>query len=145
MKNILVPLDFSDISEHVLDVAGGLAKPLNAKLWLVHVAAPEPDFVGFDVGPESVREGRADELRKEHVDLQSLTTDLLKRSIQSEALLVQGPTADTLIAMIARLNADMVVMGSHGRGALYKTFVGSISEQLLTKSKVPVVIVPKKN
>ncbi len=145
MKNILVPLDLSAISGRVLDVATELAQRMNVKLWLVHVAAPEPDFVGFDVGPGSVREIRADELRKEHVDLQRLASDLVNRSIQCEALLVQGPTSDTLLSMITRLNADMVVMGSHGHGALYKTFVGSISEQVLSKSPVPVVIVPNKD
>ena len=145
MKNILVPLDLSAISERVLDVATEFAQRMNVKLWLVHVAAPEPDFVGFDVGPDSVREIRADELRKEHVDLQRSAADLRTRSIQCEALLVQGPTCDTILSMITKLEADMVVMGSHGHSALYKTFVGSISEQVLAKSPVPVVIVPKLN
>ena len=80
---------------------------MNVKLWLVHVAAPEPDFVGFDVGPGSVREMRADELRKEHVDLQRSAADIRTRSIECEALLVQGPTSDTIIAMITKLKADM--------------------------------------
>lgn len=145
MKNILVPLDLSAISGRVLDVATEISKRMNVKLWLVHVAAPEPDFVGFDVGPESVREIRADELRKEHVDLQRSAADLRDRSIQCEALLVQGPTSETILSMITKLKADMVIMGSHGHGALYKTFVGSISEQVLSKSPVPVVIVPKQN
>jgi hypothetical protein len=63
MKNILVPIDFSEVQERVLAFVDGFAKPLGSKVWLVHVAAPDPDFVGFKVGPEYVREHRADILR----------------------------------------------------------------------------------
>ena len=44
-----------------------------------------------------------------------------------------------------KLDIDLVVMGSHGHGGLYKAFVGSVSEQLLHESEVPVLIVPDKN
>ena len=59
--------------------------------------------------------------------------------------MIQGPTTETLLAEIDKLDIDVVVMGSHGRGGLYKAFVGSVSEQLLHESEVPVLIVPDKN
>lgn len=142
MKNILVPLDLSPVGARVVHIAASLAQPLGAKLWLVHVAAPDPDFVGFKAGPHYVREQRADVLRKEHVELQVIADGLRNRGIDSEALLVQGPTTETLLDEAERLRADLIVMGSHGRGALYKAFVGSTSEQVLAQSKVPVLVVP---
>jgi nucleotide-binding universal stress UspA family protein len=142
MKNILVPLDLSPSGDRVVHTAAELAGPLGAKLWLVHVAAPDPDFVGFKAGPHYVREQRADVLRKEHVELQAMADRLRLKGITAEALLVQGPTTETLLDEAERLKADLIVMGSHGRGALYKAFVGSTSEQVLAGSKVPVLVVP---
>lgn len=142
MKNILVPIDLSNATHQVLAVAVTLAGPLGSKLWLVHVAAPDPDFVGFKTGPQYVREHRAEILRKEHVDLQDMAASLEKQGLQAEALLVQGPTAETLLDEVERLKADLIIMGSHGRSGLFKAFLGSVSEQVLRDSKVPVLIVP---
>jgi nucleotide-binding universal stress UspA family protein len=145
MKNILVPIDFSDASKDALAVASTWSAPWKAKLWLVHVTAPDPDFVGFRTGPTYVREHRADVLRQEHADLQHMAQELKDQGLDAEALLIQGPTTETLLAEIDKLDIDLVVMGSHGRGGLYKAFVGSVSEQVLHMSEVPVLIVPDKN
>jgi nucleotide-binding universal stress UspA family protein len=60
----------------------------------------------------------------------------------AEALLIQGPTTESILEQAKRIEADVIVMGSHGRGALYKAFVGSVSEQVLEQSPIPVLIVP---
>ena len=41
-------------------------RKFGSKIWLVHIAAPDPDFVGYEVGPQYIRDHRADELKKEH-------------------------------------------------------------------------------
>jgi len=142
MKNILAPIDLSPATRPVLDLASVLARNSGAKLWLTHVAAPDPDFVGFKVGPTYVREQRADILREEHAEIQALAAGLKEQGVDAEALLVQGPTTDTIMELATKLKADLIVMGSHGRGALFRAFVGSVSEQVLRESKVPVTIVP---
>ncbi len=142
MKNILVPIDFSAEAQRVIDIAASIAKAFNAKIWLVHVAAPDPDFVGFDTGPTYVREHRAEILREEHSEIQALSEALKNAGHSAEGLLVQGPTTETLLEEVDRLKADLIVMGSHGRTGLFKAFVGSVSEQVLRDSRVPVLIVP---
>jgi nucleotide-binding universal stress UspA family protein len=142
MKNILVPIDLSPISARAIAFAERIAIGMGAKVWLVHVAAPDPDFVGFDAGPRYVRDNRAEELKKEHVEIQDLAETVRKRGGDAEALLVQGPTSATIIEEASRLEADLIVMGSHGHGALYKTFMGSVSQQVLADSTVPVLIIP---
>lgn len=142
MKNILVPIDFSAVQQNLVSVASALAGPLNAKLWLVHVAAPDPDFVGFRVGPEYVREQRADILRQEHKEIQAMAASLKASALDAEALLVQGPTTDTILEVAQNVSADLIVIGSHGRSALFRAFVGSVSEQVLKDSKIPVLVVP---
>ncbi len=142
MKNIVAAVDFSPVSEQVLRHAQALAKGLGGKVWLIHAAAPDPDFVGFKTGPQYIRDHRAEQLRKEHADLQGMAAGLRDAGIEAEALLVQGPTAETILAEAARLNADMIAIGSHGRGALYRALVGSVCEQVMRESAVPLLIVP---
>ena len=62
--------------------------------------------------------------------------------LDAEALLVQGPTTATILDEARRLNADIIVMGSHGHSALYKAFVGSVCEQVLAESTIPILVVP---
>ncbi len=70
MKNVLVPVDFCEITDPVIATARALAQGFSAKLWLVHIASPDPDFVGYQVGPQSVRDQVAAHLREEHRHLQ---------------------------------------------------------------------------
>ena len=71
MKNILVTIDLEDHAEQLIGHAAEWAKAFGAKVWLMHVAAPDPDFVGYEVGPQYIRDGRAEELREEHRMLQA--------------------------------------------------------------------------
>lgn len=73
MKNILVTIDFEEKGQVLIEKAAELAEKFNAKLWLVHVAAPDPDFIGYDVGPQYVRDVLAKDLRNEHKLLQGFT------------------------------------------------------------------------
>jgi nucleotide-binding universal stress UspA family protein len=55
---------------------------------------------------------------------------------------VQGATVETILKEALKLDVDMIVAGSHGRGAMYQLLVGSVSEGVLHKSKCPVIVVP---
>jgi nucleotide-binding universal stress UspA family protein len=58
------------------------------------------------------------------------------------ALMIQGPVVDTVIAEAERLEADMLVVGSHGYGAVYDLLVGSMSRGILKHAEIPVLVVP---
>ncbi len=142
MKRIIAAVDFSPVSNAVVVRATAIARAFSAKLYLLHVAAPDPDFVGYEPGPRSVRTTRAGELRAEHRDLQQWASDLRDRGLDAEALLVQGPTVETLLERAQHLDADLIVLGSHGHGAVYRALVGSVSEGVLRHGVCPVLIVP---
>ncbi len=142
MKRIIAAVDFSPVSDAVVVRAVSIARAFSAHLYLVHVAAPDPDFVGLDAGPRSVRSTRAGELRAEHRDLQQWASDLRDQGLEAEALLVQGPTVETLVERAEHLEADLIVLGSHGHGAVYRALVGSVSEGVLRTGVCPVLIVP---
>jgi nucleotide-binding universal stress UspA family protein len=142
MKNILVTLDFKENEQRLLDKAAQLAKPFNSKLWLLHIAAPDPDFVTYDVGPQYIRDSRASELREEHKKLQNYAEELKKDGIDAEGLLVQGATIEMILAESKKLAIDLIVSGHTEHGFFYNAFVGSVSAELIKQSKIPVLTVP---
>ena len=129
MENILVAIDFSDVSQKVVEQGMLLACAFDCKLWLIHIAAPDPDFVGYTTGPQFRRDLRAETLRDEHKYLQDKADELRKQNIDVTTLLIQGETVKTILKEAKKLNADTIVVGSHGHGALYKTLMGSVSER----------------
>ena len=139
---LLVAVDFSETTELVLRVAKRLASSLDASVWLVHAADPEPDFVGYDAGPDVVRTQVAKELRDEHRQLQALAEELRQTGVDVTATLARGPTVETLLAEAEKQGADMIVVGSHGRGMVGEILLGSVSKGLIRAGQCPVTVVP---
>ncbi len=142
MKTILVPVDFSDTTAPVLAEAQVLAKALGGSIVLLKVAEPEPDFVGFEPGPQTVRVAIAQDYRAEHVRLDELKAQVAADGLAVTAMHVQGPIAEKILTLADEHGAGMIVMGSHGHGALYELLVGSITQGVLKGAKCPVVVVP---
>ena len=140
--NLLVAIDLSEASERVLAAAAQVAHFTAAHAYLVHVVPDEPAFIGYEAGPESVRQSVAAELREEHRQLQDFSQALRERGLNVTALLVQGYTVDMLLREADRLDATLLVCGSHGRGAVYDLLIGSVSEHLIRRSTRPVLVVP---
>lgn len=140
--SILVPVDLSPISERVCEVAAEAAKARGVKIWLVHVAEPEPEFVGYDPGPDVVRHQVAAELRKEHRELQTLADKTAAMGVEVTPLLIQGSTVDTILKQAEHHAVDLIVMATHGRGLMYQMLVGSVSEGVLHRTTCPILFVP---
>lgn len=141
---LLVAVDFSERTERVLQVASELAQRLGASAWVVHVADPDPDFVGYDAGPDVVRDQVAKELRDEHRRLQGYADDMRAAGVDATAMLVRGPTVETLLEMADKQDADLIVAGSHGRSMVGEMLLGSVSQGLIRAARWPVTVVPMK-
>lgn len=142
MKNILVTINFDDKEKVLLDKAFQLAKAFGSKIWLLHIAAPDPDFVGYEAGPQDIRDNRAAELRKEHRLIQEYSNGLKEKGVDSESLLIQGATIEMIIEESKKLHIEMIIAGHHEHGFFYNAFVGSVSAKIIKKSKIPVLLVP---
>ena len=142
--NILAAIDFSIVSGEVINQAKALARAFEAKLWLLHVAEPDPDFVGYDPGPQGERDFIAKKYHKEHQQIQQYAADLQKTGVDVTPLLIQGAYADTILKEAQAVKADMIIVGSHGHGAVYHLLMGGVSEEVLKKSVCPVLVVPVK-
>ena len=139
---MLIPVDFSAGTDRILAAAARIGRREECVLHLLHVAPPEPDFIPFDAGPDTVRDQVAGELRQEHRSLQELAARLDSDGFQTSARMVQGSTVDTILEWAEKVDADCIVMGTHGHGALHRLVLGSISEGVLRKTQRPVLVVP---
>lgn len=140
--NLLVAIDLTAIDEAVLSESIALARALGAGLILLHVAAPEPDFVGYQNDPEALREQTAAHLRREHRALQSLAARVRGEGLECKALLMQGETVEAIAAEAVRLETWFIVVGTHSKGLLRRIALGSTSEGLLRAADRPVHVVP---
>jgi nucleotide-binding universal stress UspA family protein len=139
---LLAALDLARTTPAVLREARNWARRLSAQVFLVHVADPDPDFVGYRVGPETVRDAMARKFHREHQQIESAALELRKEGVDATALLLQGPTAESLLHEADRLSVDAILMGTRARGALHDLIVGSTSKGVLQKSTRPVLLVP---
>jgi nucleotide-binding universal stress UspA family protein len=141
MKTILVPVDFSDVTEKVVDTAAAYAQAFGGShVILVHVAEPEPQFVGYDPGPLSVRVAVAADI---HLDQHRL--EALKQKFGATGVLalhVQGSIPDEILNLAREHEVSLIVMGAHGHGALYHLLVGSVASAVLKEATCPVLLVP---
>lgn len=144
MGKILVAVDFSDVTNRVLESAVTVARALGAEMVLLHAAVPDPAFVGYEAGPVSERRYRAHALRGMHRTLQELAKQCQDKGVTATALSVEGAAAEKIVEQARRLDATMVVVGSHGHGRLHHLLVGSVSEGVLMRIDRPVLVVPSK-
>lgn len=143
MKNLLVTVTFEEKETAILlNKAMSIAEKFGSKIWLVHIAAPDPDFIGYEVGPQYIRDHRADELKKEHKLVKKYADELREKKFDAEGLLVQGATVDMILKESTKLNIDLVIIGHHKHNLLYKIFVQDIDENIVHESKVPVLMIP---
>ena len=139
---LLVCVDLSESTEIIVRKIEEITKALPAKVWLLHNAVPEPDFVEFKVDPQAARESLAKKFHVEHRQIQELANRMRKAGVDTTALLVHGATVEIILKEASDLEVDMIVVGSHGRGAMYQLLVGSVSEAVLHKSQFPTLVVP---
>jgi nucleotide-binding universal stress UspA family protein len=139
---ILVCVDLSESTEIIVNKVEQLAKSLSAEVWLLHNAEPAPDIVEFKVDPLAARESLARKFHDQHRQIQELADRMRKAGISTTALLVHGKTVEAILQEASDVEADLIVVGSHGRGAMYQLLVGSVSEGVLHKSPLPVLIIP---
>lgn len=141
--NILVAVDLSGASQKILNYVKTLVLDLSAKVWLLYAEKPDLGFVGFGPGrPQSTLDKVAEDFREKRDELQNEVDKLQSSGIDAESLLVQGVAVEVILDEASKLNIDLIVVGSHGHGAVYHMVIGSVSEGVLHRSSCPVLVVP---
>jgi nucleotide-binding universal stress UspA family protein len=149
---IVAAIDFSDITPRLLEQTTTLSKALDAELYLIHVAEPNPDHIAYDYDPATVytvdstevRSSIAERFHQEHKTLQEYAQNMRDQGINCTALMIQGVTVDLLLQEAERLEANFIIAGTHGKGLISQLLLGSISEQLIKQATIPIHLVPAK-
>ena len=147
-RRILVPIDGSPTSNRGLDEAIGLASDQKAKLCLLHVIDELVVSAGVDgmvyIPPsyvdEFMRALRADGKKL----LASAEAKVRKRGIPVESVLLETvgkPVADMIIKQAKKWDADLIVLGTHGRRGLSRVFLGSDAEMVVRETTLPVLLI----
>lgn len=142
MTNIILPIDFSNSTDKLLEEAINFAKKTNGKLHLIHVAPADLGFVIGDMGFQYFPEIEENEIKGELLQLNALEQRVLAHHIECEHILKQGSANEIILEYAKEKNADYIVMGSHGRSGIYDVFVGSLTKDLTKNSPIPVLVIP---
>jgi nucleotide-binding universal stress UspA family protein len=146
MGKILVPVDFSDTSGKLLSLAEEAARSRGASLQLLHVIEPVAETAGLEVDPAMAQLQFAQdfdaEKRVESERLAKLSAEITARGLACTSEVRFGLPADEILSAARETGADLVVMGSHGHGALYHLFTGSVVTGVLRRIDCPVLVVP---
>jgi len=138
---LLVPTDFSAGSERAWAEARRLAARLGAELVLVHVLVETPLF---SEGPFTMKRARDvfDASRAWAVKtLGDWTTTAAAESIPARWVLRTGVPYKEIVGAAARERADLIVMGTHGRGGLDRALLGSVADRVIRLAPCPVMTV----
>ena len=141
-KNVMVAVDFNDSIGELMIYADNFAQKFDSKIWVLHVADPEPDFVGYEPGPQYIRDIKAEEYREEHHNLQEICKNFLSGKVESEALLIQGSTVETVLEEAKKLQIDLLIVGTHKHSFLHNLLNENVSMELLKKVDIPMLTIP---
>ncbi len=142
MKPLLVAIGNMGDCEAQLAEARLLGSALATSIYLLHVEAPEPDFVGYEPGPQYERDAQAQTAMVHHAELHALRDELIGKGFDAHALVIQGNTVDKILEEAERLDAAMIILGAHAHGMLARFFSINAESQIVTRSTRPVLVVP---
>ena len=142
-KHLLVTVDESPMSYAAAEQALSLAKDLNCPVTIMSVIAVDP-FVGVDfykVAPAITDYFMQAEQNAQN-RLAEIQQSFSREGISVDTKIIRGVAASEGIVQIANeIGADLIIMGSHGRTGVKKMMLGSVAQNVLTQSPVPVLIV----
>jgi universal stress protein A len=133
LRKILVPIDFSDCSKKALNYAIPFARQFGAELKLLHVVEPypaAPEMMPYDA--ETIEYGL--------LEMEALRKEL--GNVGPCSILVRKGAPPTEITSAAKdVEADLIIISTHGRKGLSRMFLGSTAERVVRSAPCPVLIV----
>jgi nucleotide-binding universal stress UspA family protein len=141
-KHIIVPIDGSATSHLAIDKAIGLAKAFGSRVSAVFIIDPYP-FAG--VGTDFAY-GQAEYLSAATAEANAAIKDakiaFAQADISVNASVIEAHAAWRGVVQAAEsMQADLIVMGSHGRSGLEKLVLGSVTQAVLAHTRLPVLVV----
>jgi nucleotide-binding universal stress UspA family protein len=144
LRRILVPTDFTETSEHAVDWALGVAAKVGGKVTVMH--AYELPIIGFPDGTiiatPTIASHIADGSR---AALDATVKRIAARGVSVESVLKEGIIYEEINAVAEAMDADLIVIGTHGRRGLARALLGSVAENVIRTATRPVVTIRDKH
>jgi nucleotide-binding universal stress UspA family protein len=128
MRNLLVPVDGSDLAELAVPSALELARLFEARAILLRVL-------------DESRESDAAEVRGAEEHLEAISRTFERRGIDTFVLVQKGDPVEEILKTVRFHHADLIVMTTHGRSGLSRLVTGSVTEQVLRRATVSLLVV----
>ncbi len=135
-RKILCPIDFSQHSLAALDVALRVVQQNKATLYLLNVAPTPAGAAGFQPVPLDPYPYVEKDRRKQ---LEKLAQKRIPATVRCETLVTSGDPAQRVLETARGVDADLIVMGTHGRKGLGHLVLGSVAERVVRESPIPVL------
>ena len=140
-RSIMVPLDGSSFGEHALPLAHSIARRTRATVQLAHVYVPLQSLI-VDAIPPYDKQAESQDRARERAYLDQLAQRLsADEAIGITVSMLEGAVADALLAHAMATKVDLFVMATHGRGALSRFWLGSVTDRLVRYATAPVLLV----
>jgi nucleotide-binding universal stress UspA family protein len=140
-KKILFPIDFSECSEQVFPNALQMAETFGAQLYLLFVARDISYWTTIDVSPDLLINTVAEVARAGEKKMEAFCHKNLRDFSNYETRVVAGNPAEEIVKYADDHGIDLIVMGTHGRKGLERTFMGSVADHVIKHAAVPVLTV----
>lgn len=139
IRRILVPVDFSDAARPVAEYARDLARDRGASVTLLHVVGvpvtPLDPAYGAAADPKVLQDMQAGAAR----GLEELAAIVRKAGVPVETRVLTGAPSREIVRLAREANADLVIIGTHGRTGLRHVFLGSVAENVVRLCPCPVL------
>ncbi|GMV21408.1 MAG: hypothetical protein AMXMBFR57_13570 [Acidimicrobiia bacterium] len=142
IRRILVPTDFSDPADAAVRYGRAMAEEFGSTLYLLHVV-PEP-FVypwGTEISTMPLVDLLTQSEQQAGARLKALAAESTTLPERVKTATAIGTPVDRILQFIADEGIDLVVLGTHGRGAVGHLLLGSVAERIVRRSPVPVLTV----
>jgi nucleotide-binding universal stress UspA family protein len=143
MKTIIALVDFSDVTSRVIEEAALHARTYQCRLILLHVVPAEPAVVEFGIASPTLLQPPSEKrIEKDYGELLNLRDSLANSGVQVSAQQLEQADIGKVLDVCEKLEADLIVVGTHHHSALYQFFVGSYTTDVLKRADCPVLVVP---
>lgn len=143
-KHILIATDGSEIAQKGVDHGLSLAKNLDAKVMVVTVTEPFPIYAGegWALGPGDFERYDADQIKFAQELLAPIKASADRLGVTCETRHVPNRRpAEAILDTAAVEDCSLIVMASHGRRGLERLFLGSQTQEVVSRSSLPVLVV----
>jgi nucleotide-binding universal stress UspA family protein len=141
MKKLLFPVDLSGVSSKIASSVIALAEKLDAEIHLVHVAVTLEEIAGLYGPAPALVDFEKEVISGAQRELKKFEQGFFKDYPKKKRVVLQGDPVEELIDYIRTEKIDLVVMGTHGRKGADKILFGSVADQMVKNSPVPVMTV----